>query len=92
MCEIHRGRPRWKNVSFICREDRRLSQKSGSRRENGNAVDPPDLSPSIPDDREYPQFLFFISRQNLRQSGNSKIPVCLVFSRHIKTRLRKKSK
>ena len=59
---------------------------------NGNAVDSPDFFPSIPDDREYLQFLVFISRQNLGQSGNSKIPDCLVFSRHIQTRLRKKSK
>ena len=58
-------------------------QKSGTRWENGNAVDSPDFFPSIPDDREYLQFLVFISRQNLGQSGNSKIPDCLVFSRHI---------
>ena len=88
MCEIHRRRPRWKNVIFICRNDRRLPQKSGTRRENGNAVDSPDLSPSIPDDREYLQFIAFFSRKTLGQSGNSKIPDCLVFSRHIKTRLK----
>ena len=38
----------------------------------------PDLSPSIPDDWEYHRFRvfrpLFISRQNLGQSGNSKIP------------------
>ena len=38
------------------------------------------FSPSIPDDREYLQFLVFISRQSLGQSGNSKIPDCQVFS------------
>ena len=36
--------------------------------------DSPDLSPSIPDVREYLRFRVFISRQNLGQSGNSKIP------------------
>ena len=87
MCEIHRRRPRWKNVIFICRNDRRLPQKSGTRRENGNAVDSPDLSPSIPDDRGYLRFRVFISRQNLGQSGSGKIPDRLGFSRHMKTRL-----
>ena len=67
--------------------DRRPSQKSGTRRENRNAPDSPDLSPFIPDDRGYLRFRVFISRQNLGRSGNSKIPDRLGFSRHMKTRL-----
>ena len=67
--------------------DRRPSQKSGTRRENRNAPDSPDLSLSIPDDRGYLRFRVFIGRQNLGQSGNSKIPDRLGFSRHMKTRL-----
>ena len=62
--------------------DRRPSQKSGTRRENRNAPDSPDLSPSIPDDRGYRRFRVLISRQNLGQSGNSKIPDGLGFSRY----------
>ena len=50
------------------------SQKSATRRENRKAPDSPDLSPSILDDRGYLRFRVFISRQNLGQSGNSKIP------------------
>ena len=57
------------------------------RRENRNAPDSSDLSPTIPDDRGYLRFRVFISRQNLGRSGNSKIPDRLGFSRHIKTRL-----
>ena len=76
-------------VSFVA-NDRRLSQKSGTHRENGNPLDSPELSPSIPDNREYLQFVVFISRHNLGQSGNSKIPDRLVFSRHIKNRLKEK--
>ena len=91
MSEIHRRRPRLFKCEFsFVRNDRRPSQKSGTRWENRNAPDSPDLSPSIPDDREYLRFLVFISRQNLGQSGNSKIPDRLVFSRHIKTRLKEK--
>ena len=67
--------------------DRRPSQKSGTRRENRNAPDSPDLSLSIPDDRGYLRFRVFIGRQNLGQSGNSKIQDRLGFSRHMKTRL-----
>ena len=67
--------------------DRRPTQKSGTRRENRNAPDSSDLSPSIPDDRRYLRFRVSISRQNLGQSGNSKISDRLGFSRHMKTRL-----
>ena len=42
---------------------------------------------TIPDDRGYLRFRVFISRQTLGQSGNSKIPDRLGFSRHMKTRL-----
>ena len=76
-------------VSFVG-NDRRLSQKSGTCRENGNALDCPDLSPSIPDDRKCLRFRGFISWQILGQSGNSKIPDRLVFFRHVKTRLKEK--
>ena len=89
MSEIHRRRPRSTNFEFsFIGNDRRPSQKSGTRRENRNAPDFPDLSPSIPDDRGYLRFRVFISRQNLGQSGNSKIPDRLGFSRHMKTRLK----
>ena len=90
MNEIHRRRPRRYKFEFsFVGNDRRLSQKSGTRRENRNAPDSPDLSPSIPDDRGYLRFRVFISRQNLGQSGSSKIPDRLGFSRHMKTRLLK---
>ena len=42
---------------------------------------------TIPDDRGYLRFRVFTSRHNLGQSGNSKIPDRLGFSRHMKTRL-----
>ena len=88
MSEIHRRRRRRYKFEFsIVGNDRRPSQKSGTRRENRNAPDSPDLSPTIPDDRGYLRFRVFISRQNLGQSGNSKIPYRLGFSRHMKTRL-----
>ena len=75
MSEIHRRRPRRYNFEFsFVGNDRRPSQKSGTRRENRNTPDSPDLSPSIPHVREYLRFRVFISRQNLGQSGNSKIP------------------
>ena len=87
--EIHRRRPRRYKFEFsFVGNDRRPSQKSGTRRENRNAPDSPDLSPSIPDDRGYLRFRVFISRQNLGQPGNSKIPDRLGFSRHMKTRLK----
>ena len=89
MSEIHRRRmPMSRTVqnefefSFVG-NDRRPSQKCGTRRKNGNAPTSPDLSPFIPDDR------VFIGRQNLGRSGNSKIPVRLGFSRHMKTRLKR---
>ena len=88
MNEIHRRRPRRYKFEFsFVGNDRRPSQKSGTRRENRNAPDSPDLSPSIPDDRGYLRFRVFISRQNLGQSGSSKVPDHLGFSRHMKTRL-----
>ena len=88
MSEIHRRRPRRYKFEFsFVGNDRRPSQKSGTRRENRNTPDSPDLSPSIPDDRGYLRFRVFICRQNLRQSGNSKIPDRLGFSGHLKTRL-----
>ena len=68
--------------------DRRASQKSGTRWENRNAPDSPDLSLFIPDDRGYLRFRVFISRQNLGRSRNSKIPDLLGFSGHMKTRLK----
>ena len=43
--------------------DRRPSQKSETRRENRNAPDWPDLSPFIPDDREYLLFKFSLVRK-----------------------------
>ena len=100
MSEIHHRRPRRHKFEFsYVVNDRRPSQKSGTRRENRNAPDSPDLSPSIPDDQGYVpddqgyvRFPVFINRQNLEsresgQSGNSKIPDHLGFSRHMKTRL-----
>ena len=89
MSEIHRRRPWLYKCEFsFVRNDRRPSQKSGTRRENINAPDSPDLTPSIPDALRYLRFLVFISRQNLGQSGNSKISDRLGFSRHMKTRLK----
>ena len=83
MSEIHRQRPRRYKFEFsFVGNDRRPSQKSGTCRGNRNAPDSPDLSPSISDDRGYLRFPVFISRQNLRQSGKSKIPDRPGFSRH----------
>ena len=66
MSKNHRRRPRRYKFEFsFVGNDRRPSQKSGTRRENRNAPDSPDLSPSIPDDRGYLRFLVFISWQNL---------------------------
>ena len=85
MSEIHRRRPRRYKFEFsFLGNDRRPSQKSGTRRENRNTPDSPDLSPSIPDDRGYLRFRVFIS---LRQSGKNKIPDRLGFFRPMKTRL-----
>ena len=57
MSEIHRRRPRRYKFEFsFVGNDRRPSQKSGTRRENRNAPDSPDLSPTIPDDRGYLRF------------------------------------
>ena len=72
MSEIHRQRPRRYKFGFtFVGNDCRPSQKSGTRRENRNAPDSPDLSSSIPDDRRYLRYRVFTSRQNLGQSGNS---------------------
>ena len=84
MSEIQRRRPF--ELSFVG-NDRRPSQRSGTRRENRNAPDSAELSPSIPDDRGYQRFRVFISRQNLGQSGNSKVRDRLGFSQLMKTRL-----
>ena len=57
MSEIHRRRPRRCNFEFsFSGNDRRPSQKPGTRQENRNPSDSPDLSPSIPDDRGYLRF------------------------------------
>ena len=78
--------PRSSGIFPISRENRRSSQKSGTRREKRNALDFPDLSPTIPDDRGCVRFRVFIGLQNLRRSGNSEIPDRLGFcSRHMKT-------
>ena len=88
MSKIHRRRPRRNKFEFsFAGNDCRPSQKSGTRRENRNAPDSPDLSSPIPDYRGYLLSRVFISRQNLGQSGNGKIPGRLGFSRHMKTRL-----
>ena len=89
MSEIHRRRPRRNKFEFsFVGNDCRPSQKSGTRRENRNVPDSPDLSSSIPDDRGYLLSQVFISRQDLGQSGNGKIPDRLGFSRHMKTKPR----
>ena len=76
--------------AFICRQWWPTIAEIWDGRENRNAPDSPDLTPSIPDDRGYLRFLVFISRQNLGQSGNSKIYDSLEFSRHLKTSERSK--
>ena len=89
MSEIHRRRPQQYKLEFsFVQHDRRPSQKSGTRQENRNAPDSPYLSLSIPDYRGYLRFRVVISRHNLGQLGNSKIPDHLGFSRHVKTRLK----
>ena len=89
MSEIHSRLPRQCKFDFsFIRNHLRPSQKSGTRRENRNAPDSPDLSPSIPDDQGYLRFRVFISRQNLGQAGNRKIPDHLGFSWLMKTRLK----
>ena len=88
MREIHRRRLRRYKFQFsFVGNDRRPSQKSGTCRENRNALDSPDLSPSILNDQGYIRFRVF-SGQNLGQSGNSKTPDRLGFFRHMKTRLK----
>ena len=47
---------RFKFELSLVENDRRPSQKSGTRRENRNFPDSPDLSPFIPDDRGYLRF------------------------------------
>ena len=69
--------------AFICREWSPTIAEIWDGRENRNA-------PDSLDDRGYLRFLVFISRQNLGQSGNSKISDSLEFSRHLKTRERSK--
>ena len=43
-------------LSFVG-NDRPPLQKSGTRRENRNVPDSPDLSPTVPDDQEYLRLL-----------------------------------
>ena len=89
MSEIYRRRPRRYKLEYsFVQHDRQPLQKSGTRRENRNAPDSPYLSPSIPDYRGYLRFRVFISRHNLGQLGNSKMPDHLGFSRHVNTRLK----
>ena len=79
MSEIHRQRPRRYKFGFsFIGNDRRPSQKSGTRRKKRNA-------PDSLDDRGYLRFRVFISRQNLGQSGNSNFPDRLGLFRHVKT-------
>ena len=86
MSETHRRRLRRYKFQFsFVGNDRRPSQKSGTCRKNRNALDSPDLSPSILND--ICDFKFLVGK-NLGQSGNGKIPDRLGFSRHMKTRLR----
>ena len=86
----HRRRPRKYKFEFsYVGNDRRRTQKSGTRRENRNAFYLPDSFPTIPDYRGCLRFMVFISRQNLGWSGNCEIPDRLGFSRHMKTRLGK---
>ena len=74
MSEIHRWRPRRYKFEFsFVGNDRRPSQKSGTRWENRNAPDSSDLSPSIPDDRGCCQ------SAKSGKSGNSKIPIVCDF-------------
>ena len=85
-------RPRQYKFEFsYFSNDRRPSQKSGTR-ENRLALDYPDLSATIPDDRGRLRFPVFISRESLGRSGNSEIPDRLGFSRHMKSRLNFKLK
>ena len=52
-------RPRRSKFEFsFVGNDRRPSRKPGTRRENRNALDSPDLSPFIPDDRDIYDFQF----------------------------------
>ena len=74
MSEIYRRRPRRYKFEFsFVGNDCQPSHKTGTRRESKKAADSPDLSPSILNDLGYLRFRVFISRQNLKQSGNSKI-------------------
>ena len=61
MSETHRRRPRRYKFQFSFVGNGRLpTKKSGTRRENRNAPDSPELSPSIPDDWGYLRFRVFI--------------------------------
>ena len=67
-------RPRRYKFEFSFVGNSRLpTQKSGTRRENRNAPDSPELSPSIPNDWGYLRFRVFICWQNLGQSGKSQM-------------------
>ena len=94
MSEIHRQRLRRYKFEFrFVGDARRPSQKSGMRR--GKIGTLPILQicprPSRIIGHIYDRFRVFISRQNLGQPGSSKIPDCLGFSRHMKTRLNGKT-
>ena len=96
MSEINRRRMlmsrRYKFEFSFFGNDRRPSQKSGTHQENRNAPDSPVLSWFIPNDQGYLRFWVFISWQILGRSGNSKIPDRLGCSRHMKNRLKVKSR
>ena len=93
MSEIHRRCPlRCSQIfqfSFVG-NDRRPSQKSGTRWENRNALESPDLSPSIPDDRGYLRFRVFISRQIWDSRKAVKSPIVWDFPDIWKPGLQKK--
>ena len=74
---------------LICQENRRSSKKTGTRLENENASNFPDLLSTTPDDRDVCDSMFsYWGWQNLGRSGNSEIRDRLGFSRHTKTRLK----
>ena len=75
------------NLNKFVQNDHWSLQKSGMCRENINVPDSPDVSPIIPDKWGYLRFRVFFSWQNLGRPGNKKIPDCLGFFWHMKTRL-----
>ena len=92
MSEIHRRRPRQYKCEFsFVGNDRRLSQKSGTRRENKKRSWFSRFIPVHMIEDIY-GFEFLLVGKNLGQSGNSQIPFRLGFSRHMKTSFRKPGK